>query len=394
PLHLLVQNTAIPLVQTDRGGQITYHGTGQLVAYLLIDIKRRNWFVKDFVYHIETIMINTLAKFDVPAVRHENAPGVYLKIDQGQLFHELNGAKIGAIGLKIKQGCSYHGLSLNVAMDLQPFSWINPCGYAGLITTDMASINQAPPPLATHTTLENPPLSPILGEVLVQLQHQLSLPAPSGPFMSSEKPVTEHIIDTHLLLKHQKGQAKTARIPIPVVQTEKLPKPEWIRVKLPTGNTQFNQVKQILRERNLFSVCEEATCPNIAECFGKGTATFMIMGQQCTRRCPFCDVGHGRPEPLDLDEPRKLAEAIAALKLKYVVITSVDRDDLLDGGAEHFVNCIQSIRCLSPHTKIEILTPDFRGRMDRALDILFRAPPDVMNHNLETVPRLYKAVRP
>jgi lipoyl synthase len=141
-------------------------------------------------------------------------------------------------------------------------------------------------------------------------------------------------------------------------------------------------------------VCEEASCPNIGECFGKGTATFMIMGDLCTRRCPFCDVGHGRPLPLDLDEPRHLAETIAKLKLKYVVITSVDRDDLRDGGAEHFVNCIRETRRLSPTTQIEILTPDFRARLDRALNILREAPPDVMNHNLETVPRLYKQARP
>jgi lipoyl synthase len=141
-------------------------------------------------------------------------------------------------------------------------------------------------------------------------------------------------------------------------------------------------------------VCEEASCPNIGECFGKGTATFMIMGDKCTRRCPFCDVGHGRPDPLDVEEPINLARTIAALKLNYVVITSVDRDDLKDGGAAHFVECIQRVRELSPHTQIEVLVPDFRGRLDRALDILEQAPPDVMNHNLETVPRLYKHARP
>ncbi|MEO5766690.1 MAG: lipoyl synthase [Casimicrobiaceae bacterium] len=193
-------------------------------------------------------------------------------------------------------------------------------------------------------------------------------------------------------VKH-KGNAKTARIPIKVVAAEVLRKPEWIRVRAPSS-PRFHEIKQILRERNLHSVCEEASCPNIGECFGKGTATFMIMGDLCTRRCPFCDVGHGRPLPLDANEPANLADAIAALKLRYVVITSVDRDDLRDGGAQHFIDCIRAVRERSPGTQIEVLVPDFRGRLERALDILAGAPPDVMNHNLETVPRLYKQVRP
>ena len=192
----------------------------------------------------------------------------------------------------------------------------------------------------------------------------------------------------------QKAQAKTSRIPIKVVAAETLKKPDWIRVKAGSPSTRFYEIKQILRENKLHTVCEEASCPNIGECFGKGTATFMIMGDKCTRRCPFCDVGHGRPDPLDAAEPENLAKTIAALKLAYVVITSVDRDDLRDGGAAHFVECIRRTRELSPRTRIEILTPDFRGRLDRALEILKAAPPDVMNHNLETVPRLYKEARP
>ena len=192
----------------------------------------------------------------------------------------------------------------------------------------------------------------------------------------------------------QKAQAKTARIPIKIVPAEQLKKPDWIRVKAGSPSTRFYEIKQILREHKLHTVCEEASCPNIGECFGKGTATFMIMGDKCTRRCPFCDVGHGRPDPLDVDEPLNLAKTIAALKLNYVVITSVDRDDLRDGGAGHFAECIRKVRELSPLTQIEVLVPDFRGRMDRALDILKAAPPDVMNHNLETAPRLYKEARP
>ncbi len=195
-------------------------------------------------------------------------------------------------------------------------------------------------------------------------------------------------------LAKQKAAAKLSRIPVKVEQAEVLKKPEWIRVKAGSPTTRFYEIKDILRSNKLVTVCEEASCPNIGECFGKGTATFMIMGDKCTRRCPFCDVGHGRPDPLDTQEPENLAHTIAKLRLNYVVITSVDRDDLRDGGAEHYVQCITRTRELSPKTQIEVLVPDFRGRLDKALDILAAGLPDVMNHNLETVPRLYKEARP
>jgi len=200
-------------------------------------------------------------------------------------------------------------------------------------------------------------------------------------------------------LRKQKSAEKTARIPIKIVPIEQvLKKPDWIRVKAASNNSRFAEIKKILRENELVTVCEEASCPNIGECFGSGTATFMIMGDKCTRRCPFCDVGHGRPDPLDTNEPHNLARTIAALKLNYVVITSVDRDDLRDGGAQHFVDCISQSRSLSPKTRIEVLVPDFRGRLEKALDVfsanIAMGLPDVMNHNLETVPRLYKQARP
>ncbi len=191
-----------------------------------------------------------------------------------------------------------------------------------------------------------------------------------------------------------KGADKLARIPIKVVPTKSMQrKPSWIRAKAPTGD-RVRQLKARLRENNLYTVCEEASCPNLGECFSKGTATFMIMGDICTRRCPFCDVGHGRPNPLDTQEPHNLAKTIHSIGLQYVVITSVDRDDLRDGGAGHFVDCIRQTRQLNPDLKIEILTPDFRGRMDVALEIMTQAPPDVFNHNLESVPSLYKKIRP
>ncbi len=191
-----------------------------------------------------------------------------------------------------------------------------------------------------------------------------------------------------------KGADKVARIPIKVVPSKTLQrKPAWIRAKAPNGDS-VKKLKSVLRENSLFTVCEEASCPNLGECFSKGTATFMIMGEICTRRCPFCDVGHGRPNPLDTEEPENLARTIQDMNLRYVVITSVDRDDLRDGGAQHFVNCIEASRRLSPNLKIEILTPDFRGRMPVALEILGNSPPDVFNHNLESVPSLYKKIRP
>ncbi|HEY3326135.1 MAG TPA: lipoyl synthase [Novimethylophilus sp.] len=191
----------------------------------------------------------------------------------------------------------------------------------------------------------------------------------------------------------QKGAAKTARIPIKIVPQPALRKPEWIRMKVP-DSARFREIKDILRDHKLHTVCEEASCPNIGECFSGGTATFMILGDLCTRRCPFCDVAHGKPLPPDAQEPDNLAHTIAAMRLKYVVITSVDRDDLRDGGARHFAACIGAVRHASPAIRIETLVPDFRGRLETALDALAGALPDILNHNLETVPRLYKQARP
>jgi lipoyl synthase len=192
----------------------------------------------------------------------------------------------------------------------------------------------------------------------------------------------------------QTGKEKTARNPIKIVPLqERLHKPEWIRVKSGSGQG-YHDVKRMLREHKLHTVCEEASCPNIGECFGKGTATFMILGDICTRRCPFCDVAHGKPLAPDANEPENLARSIELLKLKYVVITSVDRDDLRDGGAQHFADCLTAIRARSPATRLEILVPDFRGRLEVALDAISTSLPDVLNHNLETVPRLYKLARP
>ncbi|MBL1275873.1 MAG: lipoyl synthase [Ectothiorhodospiraceae bacterium] len=211
---------------------------------------------------------------------------------------------------------------------------------------------------------------------------------PRAPVNTTTKPRTKQMGEK------LRGAEKVARIPIKVIPSTTVQrKPKWIRAKAPTS-VEAQRVKSLLREHKLHTVCEEAACPNLGECFSHGTATFMIMGDICTRRCPFCDVAHGRPNALDTDEPANLAKTLSILKLKYVVITSVDRDDLRDGGAGHFVDCIRAVRETSPQTKIEILVPDFRGRMDIALGIMEQAPPDVFNHNLENVPRLYKKIRP
>ena len=187
---------------------------------------------------------------------------------------------------------------------------------------------------------------------------------------------------------------KVERIPVKVIPTEEVQrKPEWMRIRI-SSSPKVQEIKDILRKNNLATVCEEAACPNLSECFSHGTATFMIMGEICTRRCPFCDVGHGKPNPLDLNEPASLAQAIHEMQLRYVVITSVDRDDLRDGGAQHFANCIREAKLLSPNLKVEVLVPDFRGRMEPALEILTETPPDVFNHNMETIPRLYREARP
>jgi lipoic acid synthetase len=211
---------------------------------------------------------------------------------------------------------------------------------------------------------------------------------------ASENTTEKHVRKKVVQVEKLRGAEKVARIPIKVIPTDKIPrKPDWIRVRVP-ATPRIDEIKRKLRHHGLHTVCEEASCPNLGECFGGGTATFMIMGDICTRRCPFCDVAHGRPKPLNQDEPRELAEAIADMGLNYVVITSVDRDDLRDGGAQHFADCISETRIRSDKIQIEVLVPDFRGRMEVALDILKLTPPDVFNHNLETVPSLYKKVRP
>jgi len=366
----------IPVVQVDRGGQVTYHGPGQLVCYLLIDVRRRGIGVRALVSHIEQSLVDLLASYGVAALAKPDAPGVY-----------VDGAKIASLGLRIRNGRSFHGLG--------------------------AERGHGPGTLPAHQSLrlcgagdDTAARSDRAGGLLRSRRSTAHATGPAPRIRATEDPRgrnRKHMSTVDTAGKRPakveagvklRGAEKVARIPVKIIPTDELPKkPDWIRVRIPVS-PEVDQIKSTLRKHKLHSVCEEASCPNLGECFSSGTATFMIMGDICTRRCPFCDVGHGRPNALDPDEPKNLAQAIADMRLKYVVITSVDRDDLRDGGAQHFADCLREIRKLSPNIQLETLVPDYRGRMDIALNITASEPPDVFNHNLETVPRLYKSSRP
>jgi lipoate-protein ligase B len=368
--HLL-RTSEIPAIKVDRGGQITYHGPGQLVAYLLFDLRRTRLGVRDMVRAIEHAMIEWLASVAIEGYGKTAAPGVYVDVRGRE-------SKLAALGLKVRNGCTYHGLAMNVAMEfaaVRRYRSLRLSGTRRHAARRSRRRSRRRPGRRRARTDSRP--SPY------RIHPTMTAPTPPLP-------------DNAAGVKHR-GDAKTARvmarIPIQPIPVERLKKPDWIRVRAPSS-PRFYEIKKILREHNLHTVCEEASCPNIGECFSKGTATFMIMGDICTRRCPFCDVGHGRPLPLDADEPVNLARTIAALKLRYVVITSVDRDDLRDGGAQHFVDCIRAVReHSSAHADRSARAPISAAGLDRALAILRLRPPDVMNHNLEQVPRLYRARR-
>lgn len=368
--HLLMPGD-IPVIQSDRGGQVTYHGPGQQVMYVMVDLKRSNIAVRQLVTVIEDTVINTLAHFRIASCSHPDAPGVY-----------VGAQKICSLGLRIRKGSSFHGLALNVAMDLSPFQRINPCGYTGMQMIQVSA-------LAPHVGIED--IHPILVQQFVHLLGYQTVKLLTETCTIMSKP-----IQMKRGVKYCNAD-KMALIPVKMVTTERqepLYKPDWIKIKLPADSTRIQGVKAAMRKNGLYSVCEEASCPNLSKCFNRGTATFMILGAICTRSCPFCDVAHGRPMIPDSNEPEKLAQTIADMGLRYVVITSVNRDDLRDGGAQHFADCIAVIRAKNPSIKIEMLVPDFRGRMERALEILTKTPPDVFNHNLENVPRVYWQVRP
>ncbi len=322
----------IELVRVERGGEVTWHGPGQLVCYPLINLRRRRLGVAEYVHLLEGIMLKVVERFGIGAAREKRNHGIW-----------CGEKKIGSVGIAVRHGISFHGLALNVHPDLEPFSWINPCGLADVSMGSMAE----------------------------QLQQSVDI----------KEVESVMIAEVERVFGHRQGKKQRAGR-----------KPKWLRQRLPKGGD-YEKTRRLVRAGGLRTVCQEARCPNQFECFGKGTATFMLMGESCTRNCRFCAVSHGDIKPLDPDEPEHIAKAVADLNLKYAVLTSVTRDDLADGGAAHFAATIKAIRRRCPETRVEILIPDLKGNRE-ALVFLCEPTPAVLNHNVETVPSLYPRVRP
>ena len=335
----------IEVVRAERGGEVTYHGPGQLVCYPIVNLKRRNLSVVDFVTLLEEIMVRVVAAFGIEATTDPRNRGIW-----------VGDRKIGSIGIAVKRSVTFHGLALNVNPDLTPFSWINPCGLQGV----------------TMTSLER------------ELAGRVSFEQAEQALMETIAEIFQEPVSNSLSVSQVAGKGTP-------VSTRK-PKPKWLKKRLPSG-PEYERIRRLVGDTNLHTVCREARCPNQFECYGKGTATFMIMGDRCTRNCRFCAVQHGSLEPLDPDEPGRIGEAVAEMKLDYAVLTSVTRDDLTDGGASHFVATIEAIRARCPTTLVEVLIPDLQGN-ESALELICRSRPAVLNHNIETVAALYPVVRP
>ncbi len=332
----------IEVIRVERGGEVTYHGPGQLVCYPIVNLKRRGLSVVDFVGLLESIMLLVVAPFGIEATTDKRNRGIW-----------VGDRKIGSIGIAVRRSISFHGLALNINPDLTPFSWINPCGLAGVSMTSMEQELGAPVDMA---------------EVAAALVKQLE-----RTFAGNGN-------------ENYPRRASNSR------PDRSTPKPKWLKKQLPSG-PDYERIRRLVGDINLHTVCREARCPNQFECYGKGTATFMIMGDRCSRNCRFCAVQHGDLEPLASDEPARIAAAVEQMKLDYAVITSVTRDDLPDGGAAHFVKTIEEIRRRCPHTLVEVLIPDLQGD-EAALHHICRSRPAVLNHNVETVAERYPLVRP
>ncbi|MBC8440275.1 MAG: lipoyl synthase [Deltaproteobacteria bacterium] len=328
----------IDVVQTDRGGNITYHGPGQAVMYPIVDLEKNKIGVKEFVHGLEEIMKRTAADFGIDADRDERNHGIWVK-----------NSKIGSVGISIKKGISFHGLAMNINTDLEPFSWINPCGLANI----------------SITSIKN------------EMAKSESGSGSKDYTISMDQIKTAFIKHFSSVFNYKKTKQK----------------PSWLKKNLPKGGD-YQRVRNLISNSGLHTVCQEANCPNMFECFSKNTSTFMILGANCTRNCRFCNVSFAPALPLDSDEPMRVAKAALDLNLKYVVVTSVTRDDLEDGGASHFADTIKAIKTTLPDDpKVEVLIPDFQGNV-KALKIVVCANPDVLNHNIETVPSLYSIARP
>lgn len=332
----------IEVVRVERGGEVTYHGPGQLVCYPIVNLKRRGLSVVDFVGLLESLMLSVVCRFGIKATTDERNRGIW-----------VGNRKIGSIGIAVRRSISFHGLAVNVGTDLTPFSWINPCGLSEVSMTSM--------------------------------EKELGTPVETAEVQAALVERLEHTFGSDS--KRHRPEKK------PDIRPDRAaPKPQWLKKRLPSG-PDYERIRRLVGDANLHTVCREARCPNQFECYGKGTATFMIMGERCSRNCRFCAVQHGGLEPLDAGEPERIAAAVEKMKLDYAVITSVTRDDLPDGGAAHFVETIEAIRRCCPHTLIEVLIPDLKGN-EEALGRICLSRPAVLNHNVETVAPCYPLVRP
>jgi len=334
----------IELIKVERGGEVTYHGPGQIVCYPIINLRRNRLSVVEFVHTLEEIMLAVVRRFGIKAGRDSRNHGIWLA-----------DRKLGSVGIALRHGISYHGLALNVNLDLEPFGWMNPCGLTGV---SMSSMER-------------------------ELQQPLEIEEVESAMVKETAQAFERLVkrvDSNPVRCRKKNNAP------------RVAKPKWLKQRLPKG-AGYEKTRRLLKRSGLHTVCREARCPNQFECFGKGTATFMLMGENCTRNCRFCSVAHAATEPLDADEPARIAAAVTDMGLKYAVLTSVTRDDLADGGAEHFSRTIEAIRKRCPQTRIEVLIPDLQGN-PAALENLCRHRPSVLNHNVETVAGLYPEVRP
>jgi lipoic acid synthetase len=356
-----LEKNNISIVHVERGGNITYHGPGQLVVYPILDLNRAKLGISDLVSRMEDIMILTAGDFGVVAGRNQKNRGIW-----------VGNNKLGSIGIAVRKGISFHGFALNVNPSLTHFEWINPCGLTDIGVTSLEK------ELGVKSSMKDVRKS--LGKHLEKI------------FRLNMERITKKKLASLLSAKVSvEGSSLSESKSMPMLKNKQR-KPPWLKRSLPTGRT-YEKIRDVLKSGRLHTVCQEAKCPNLWECFSNKTATFLILGDRCTRNCGFCAVEHGPKGPPDPDEPARVAEAVRQMNLAYVVITSVTRDDLPDGGSAHFVQTIQHIRHKTPDTRIEVLIPDFQGDK-AALDTVLNAHPDVINHNMETVKTLYSFVRP
>jgi lipoic acid synthetase len=366
-----LRNKGIDFFETDRGGDITYHGEGQLIGYPIVRLSDPKK-ILPFVRSLENVIIDTLNEFSIDSFTKEDDTGVWTSV-----------GKIASIGIKVSKWTTYHGFSLNIFDNLEGFNFINPCGNE---YEQMSSIHQ----FNNQISFED--VSSVISKNFKKIFNYEKIDKQFSQFTPKQLKTTKEFNIDEMV---KSGVFKPNKNIIPITIRGVLPneprRPEWMKVKANLGNDYIN-LKNLLTEKKLNTVCEEASCPNIYECWSMGTATFMIMGDVCTRACGFCDVKTGKPGQLDLDEPSRVAESVKAMQLSHAVITSVNRDDLDDGGSLFFADTIRAVKELNEKCNVEVLVPDFKG-LRSAIDNILFASPEVFNHNLETVPRLQREIR-